>query len=150
MRRPEIRAAVPLDAAELARLSGELGYPMSIDAMGPALLRLLSDMRHFIAVADDGGRLLGWMHVEQRTSMQSADRAELIGLVVDGGARRRGTGRALVEAAEQWAQSRGLATLTVRSNVTRPVSHPFYEALGYVREKTQHFYRKRLRGSASG
>jgi len=77
--------------------------------------------------------------------MQTADRAELMGLVVDGTARRRGTGRTLVDAAEQWAKSRGLTALTVRSNVTRELSHPFYEALGYVREKTQHLYRKRFR-----
>ena len=146
MRRPVVRAAQTADAAELARLSGELGYAMSIDEMRAALGRLLPDTRHFIAVVDDGGdRLLGWMHVEHRTSMQTVDRAELIGLVVDGSARRRGTGRALVEAAEQWARSRGLTTLTVRSNVTRQLSHPFYEALGYVREKTQHLYRKRFR-----
>ena len=77
--------------------------------------------------------------------MQTADRAELIGLVVDSAARRRGLGRALVDAAEQWARSRGLTTVKVRSNVTRELSHPFYEALGYVREKTQHSYRKRFR-----
>jgi GNAT superfamily N-acetyltransferase len=148
MGRPQIRSAQASDAAEMTRLSAELGYPMSIDEMRSALGRLLVDARHWVAVADEGGdRLLGWMHVEHRTSMQSADRAELIGLVVDGSARRRGTGRALVAAAEQWAQSRGLAALTVRSNVTRELSHPFYEALGYVREKTQHLYRKRF-GSA--
>jgi GNAT superfamily N-acetyltransferase len=130
----------------MARLSGELGYPMSIDEMRAALGRLLADPRHFVAVADEGGdRLLGWMHVEHRTSMQSADRAELIGLVVDGAVRRRGAGRALVAEAEQWARAQGLTTLTVRSNVARELSHPFYEALGYVREKTQHVYRKRFR-----
>jgi GNAT superfamily N-acetyltransferase len=143
---PRIRRAQTSDAAEMARLSGELGYSMSIDEMRAALGRLLADPRHFIAVADEGSdQLLAWMHVEHRTSMQSADRAELIGLVVDGRARRRGTGRALVDAAEQWAQSRGLTTLTVRSNVARDLSHPFYEALGYIREKTQHVYRKRFR-----
>ena len=146
MGRPEIRCAQTSDAAEMARLSGDLGYSMSIDEMRAALDRLLADSRHFILVADQGSdRLLGWMHVEHRTSLQTADRAELMGLVVDGAARRRGTGRALVDAAEQWAQSQGLATLTVRSNVTRQLSHPFYEALGYVREKTQHLYRKRFR-----
>ena len=146
MGRPEIRCAQTSDAAEIARLSGDLGYSMSIDEMRAALDRLLADSRHFIVVADQGSdRLLGWMHVEHRTSLQTADRAELMGLVVDGAARRRGTGRALVDAAEQWAQSQGLATLTVRSNVTRQLSHPFYEALGYVREKTQHLYRKRFR-----
>ena len=146
MGRPGIRCAQTSDAAEMARLSGDLGYSMSIDEMRAALDRLLADSRHFIVVADQGSdRLLGWMHVEHRTSLQTADRAELMGLVVDGAARRRGTGRALVDAAEQWAQSQGLATLTVRSNVTRQLSHPFYEALGYVREKTQHLYRKRFR-----
>jgi GNAT superfamily N-acetyltransferase len=149
MEAPRIRSAKISDAIEMARLSGELGYPTSADEMHAALGRLLSDQRHFIAVADEGGeRLLGWMHVEHRTAMQS-DRAELIGLVVDAGVRRRGTGRALVEAAEEWARLRGLDMLTVRSNVSRELSHPFYEALGYVREKTQHLYRKRFRGSAA-
>jgi GNAT superfamily N-acetyltransferase len=146
---PEIRRAQTSDAAEMARLSGELGYPMPADEMGTRLGRLLGDARHFIAVAHDGDRLLGWMHVEHRTSLEAGDRAELMGLVVDGSVRRRGTGRVLVEAAEQWALSRGLAAQTVRSNVKRELSHPFYEALGYVREKTQHVYRKRFRGSTT-
>jgi len=147
----EIRRAQASDADEMARLSGELGYPMSVDEMRIRLDRLLADARHFIAVAHDGDRrLLGWMHVEHRTSVEGGERAELMGLVVDSSERRRGTGRALVDAAERWAESQGLAALTVRSNVARELSHPFYEALGYVREKTQHVYRKRLHGSAGG
>jgi len=151
MGHPQIRRAQTSDAAEMARLSGELGYPMSADEMRARLGQLLPDAHHFIAVAYDAGdeRLLGWMHVEHRTSLDAGDRAELMGLVVDGSVRRRGTGRALVDAAERWAQSQGLTAVTVRSNVTRELSHPFYEALGYVREKTQHVYRKRFRGSAS-
>jgi len=34
--------------------------------------------------------------------------------------------------------------LTVRSNAARELSHPFYEALGYSRDKTQHVYRKTI------
>ena len=151
MGRLEIRRAHPSDAAEMARLSGELGYPISVEEMRAALGRLLADDRHFTAVAEEGAdRLVGWMHVEHRTLMQSAERAELIELIVDASARRRGTGRALVDVAESWARSRGLASLTVRSNVTRELSHPFYEALGFVREKTQHLYRTRFRGSGGG
>jgi len=151
MGHPQIRRAQMSDAGEMARLSGELGYPMSVDEMRARLGQLLPDERHFIAVAQDAGneRLLGWMHVEHRASLDVGDRAELMGLVVDGNARRSGTGRALVDTAERWAQSQGLTILVVRSNVTRELSHPFYEALGYVRDKTQHVYRKRFRGSAS-
>ena len=65
-----------------------------------------------------------------------------MGLVVDSGARRRGLGRALVDVAENWTRARGLCLLTVRSNVTRDGSHPFYESLGYTRSKTQHVYGK--------
>ena len=39
---------------------------------------------------------------------------------------------------------RGLSSLTVRSNVVRELSHPFYESLGYSRRKTQHVYHKAL------
>ena len=48
--------------------------------------------------------------------------------------------------AEGWARSRGLPFLIVRSNVVREIAHPFYLALGYSREKTQHYYRKALQG----
>jgi len=50
----------------------------------------------------------------------------------------------LIEAVEEWAPRRGLKQISVRSNVIRPESHPFYEQLGFERYKTQHAYRKRL------
>ena len=37
--------------------------------------------------------------------------------------------------------------MTVRSNVACEQSHPFYAAIGYAREKTQHVYRKTLTSS---
>jgi len=140
----EIRRAQLDDAAELARLAEQLGYPMSAAEMALRLAALLEDERHHVAVAPSGGSILGWMHVEHRTSLEGGDRAELMGLVVDSAARRGGLGRMLVKAAEEWAAARGLAVLTVRSNVAREQSHPFYEALGYSRAKTQHVYRKDL------
>jgi GNAT superfamily N-acetyltransferase len=60
------------------------------------------------------------------------------------GQRGKGVGRRLVEAVEQWTLGRGLAEISVRSNVIRPESHPFYERIGFSRYKTQHAYRKRL------
>ncbi len=138
----DIRRAQIADAAEIARLAGELGYPMSPEEMIRRLAVLLPNERHYVAVAASGAGLLGWMHVEHRSSLEGGDRAELMGLVVDSTARRRGLGRELVDVAESWTLALGLPSLTVRSNAARDLSHPFYESLGYVRSKTQHVYNK--------
>ena len=143
--RTEIRRAQTADAAAMARLAGELGYLMSPAEMTRRLAVLLSDERHYVVVASSGGRLLGWMHVEHRFSLEGGDRSELMGLVVDAAARRHGIGRELVNVAEDWTLARGLSSLTVRSNVARDLSHPFYESLGYVRSKTQHVYTRTVR-----
>src|SRR5690606_41893370 len=95
---------------------------------------------HYSAVASCDERLLGWMHFEHRFSLEGGDRAELMGLVVGPTARRRGLGRELIRIAEDWTRRRGLSSLTVRSNSARELSHPFYESLGYRRNKTQHVY----------
>ena len=34
--------------------------------------------------------------------------------------------------------------MSVRSDIVRAESHPFYQRVGYERAKTQHVYRKRL------
>jgi GNAT superfamily N-acetyltransferase len=140
--RTEIRRAQVTDAAEMARLAGELGYPMSAAEMTRRLAVLLPNERHYVAVAASGERLLAWMHVEHRFSLEGGDRAELMGLVVDATARRQGLGRALLDVAESWAVAQGMSSLTVRSNAARESSHPFYESLGYARSKTQHVYTK--------
>ena len=142
-----IRGAQPGDAAELARLSIQLGYALTVDEMSERLAVLLPNERHYTAVAVSGSRLLGRLHVEHSSSIEEGERAELKGLVVDADARRGGVGRKLVEVAESWARSRGLRFLIVRSNVVREIAHPFYVALGYSREKTQHYYRKALKGA---
>lgn len=139
-----IRRAHVEDAAEIARLSGELGYPVPSAEVALRLAELLRHERHDVLVAADGGRLLGWLHVEHRLSLEGGDRVELVGLVVDEKARRRGIGRALVGVAEGWSRARGSPSLIVRSNVARERSHPFYESLGYSRSKSQHVYTKQL------
>ena len=77
-------------------------------------------------------------------AVEAGDEAEVVGLVVDADARRTGTGRKLIAAAEDWARARGLRELFLRSNIVRPEAHAFYPALGFERSKTQHVYRKAL------
>lgn len=140
-----LRTARVEDAAEVARLAGELGYPVDVDTMQARLRILLPLAQHRIVVAPgerDG--LLGWIAVERRPTLESGERIEIVGLVVDAAARGSGVGRALVADAERWAREQGFDAIAVRSNVTRAESHPFYERLDYVRVKTQHAYRKPL------
>lgn len=95
-------------------------------------------------VAEQSSGIVGWVAAERRLLLESGERAEIVGLIVGAGSRRNGIGRALVQAAEEWAVERRLDLIAVRSSVTRVESHPFYERLGYIRSKTQHAYLKRL------
>ena len=141
---PLLRKARVEDAADVARLAGQLGYAAPVDAMRERLSALISHPDHCIAVAEHEGHLLGWIAVEHRRTLESGERVEIVGLVVDAQCRGGGVGRLLVQAAEQWASRLGFDSILVRSNVLRDASHPFYERMGYVRRKTQHFYVKTI------
>jgi len=140
-----IRRATLSDAAAIAALSGELGYPASAQEMSVRLAVLLPQAAQFVAVAatpaDD---VVAWISAEHRLLLEYGEKAEIVGLVVGAAARRTGVGKALVRAVEQWAREQGLAIVSVRSNAARVESHPFYERLGFVRIKTQHSYEKSL------
>lgn len=143
------RPAVPADAAELARLSAQLGYPAPEEAFAQRLARLLDSPVHAVLVIDGTpGVLQGFAAAEHRFSLDSGERAEIVALAVSAEARRGGVGRALVAAVEAWAASRGLREVFLRSNVLRSEAHAFYPALGYARSKTQHAYVRRLHAVA--
>lgn len=133
------------DAEAIALLSIEFGYPTSIAHTSSSLEALLASRRHFVAVAPEtSGVLQGWLVAERRLLLETGEFVEITGLVVASTARRRGVGKVLVAAAEQWASDQGFQSIRVRSNVTRPEAHPFYESIGFVRKKTQHTYEKPL------
>lgn len=140
------RPARVADAAEVARLSAELGYPASEADMSARLAALLPLHEHHVVVAEADGKLLGFAAVEIRTLLVSGRKAELMGLVVRSDARDMGVGKSLVRAAEEWSRAQGVGTMTVRSNTARSESHGFYERLGYMRNKSQYVYFKELDG----
>ena len=140
-----IRAADQPDVDEITRLCIGLGYPVSRADIESRLLALRETDNRFIAVAPGHeSKLLGWVAAEHRLLLESGERVEIVGLVVDQSARRKGIGRALVSAVESWTAGKGVSTIFVRSNVTRGDSHHFYQGIGYNRTKTQHAYVKRI------
>jgi GNAT superfamily N-acetyltransferase len=139
-----VRLATSDDAPYVAALSRVLGYPVDAAVMSERLAHLVAREADAVFVAVDRDRIVGWIHGADRELLEVGRQVEILGLVVDTTARRVGAGRALVDAVERWAASRGVSQVAVRSNVVRVESHPFYERLGYKRVKTQHSYRKAL------
>ena len=139
-----IREARLADAARLADLSTQLGYPSTPAEMGARLELLLPSAEHMVLVAEEGGEAMGFAHVHLGIALETGPRAELLGLVTDQALRSRGIGRRLLAEAERWAAARGLRALFVRCNIVRTDAHRFYEALGYTCSKTQKYFRKPL------
>lgn len=138
-----IRKARLSDASQLAELSKVLGYPVESEILRSRIKRILSREDHHLLVGESRpGEVAGWIHAAEQDVLESGRSCEILGLVVAANQRGRGVGRRLIEGVEQWASNRGLKRLSVRSNVSRTESHPFYERLGFVRVKSQHAYTK--------
>ena len=140
-----IRKASPDDASEIARLCHVLGYSASQTEITTRLAEILANPNHFVAVATNGeSDLVAWIAAEHRIILASGERCEVVGIVVDNGSRRRGIGAGLIRAAEQWAFTKGLSHVFIRSNIVREESHAFFRSRGYVEKKTQKAYEKEV------
>jgi GNAT superfamily N-acetyltransferase len=134
-----IRTARPADAAALAVLSTELGYP-STEAQVRARLHLLDDPEREILVADAPDGLGGFIDVHVQRVVEADPYGEVGGLVVAAPHRGAGLGAALLAAAAEWSRARGLGVLWIRANLARAGTHGFYEAVGCRTVKDQRVY----------
>jgi GNAT superfamily N-acetyltransferase len=128
-----IRPVVVADAAVLAPLMGELGYPATADDVERRLVRNdeRPDCDAWVAVHDGAtvgfaAGLMLWSYVSNGAS------AQLTSLVVASGARGMGVGRRLVAHFEDWARDRGATRVIVTSALHRDDAHAFYPAIGYA------------------
>jgi GNAT superfamily N-acetyltransferase len=133
----KIREADLNDAAALAALSIQLGYPSTPGEMVERLTVLGSRPGNGVLVAEDEKGVVGWLHVSGMFFLESPPFAEVLGLIVDEAHRGKGVGRLLLDGAARWAAEHGFGKLRVRSNVIREDAHRFYEREGFRRVKTQ-------------
>jgi ribosomal protein S18 acetylase RimI-like enzyme len=85
-----------------------------------------------VALDDQGeGEVLGTVQLELIPWPNQPHRAEVHKLIVHTSARRRGIGRALMQAAEAEARERGRTLLTLDTAAGGP-AEPLYRELGYV------------------
>ena len=141
-----IRTAQVDDAARLAELSHQLGYPSDEEQLRLRLARILGATLHSAWVVEhtheEETHVVGWMHAFVDLRLESDARAEIGGLVVDEDWRGRGVGSMLVEKASNWARQRGVDAVRVRSNVKRDDAHRFYLERGYAETKRQAVFDK--------
>jgi aminoglycoside 6'-N-acetyltransferase I len=87
----------------------------------------------FFAERPDGG-LCGFLEAALRSRADGCDSTPvgyIEGWFVDEDVRRQGVGRALVEAAEEWARSKGCRQMASDAELWNGVSHQAHGALGY-------------------
>ena len=134
--RPFRRADIPV-ARELLK---QLGYEIAIAALDGRIERVLAAADHHVAVAEEGGRVVGLLHVFERPALEKPCEAVVQALVVDAKVRGRGIGKALMESAEAWARARGLASVALSTRHAKI----FYTRLGYGKVATSDLMRKAL------
>jgi aminoglycoside 6'-N-acetyltransferase I len=149
-----VRPGAPGDADPVARLFFAL-WPEApfAEHRAEAVSRLTgnapSTMPLVIFVAEIEEAVVGFIEVGLRSHADGCDGLHPVGFVegwgVEPAHQRRGIGRALVGAAEEWARSQGCHEMASDTWIDREASQRAHEALGFeVVDRCVH-YRKSLR-----
>jgi N-acetylglutamate synthase-like GNAT family acetyltransferase len=140
----EIRDARPEDAAALARLIDQLGYPTSAEAVAARLQRLEASPADRLFVAELDGEVVGAASLHVSLTLEYDEPvAKLSAIVVDERHRRGGIGEALARAVENEARAQGCCLVFLTTAERRADAHAFYRRLGY--EETGRRFAKPLR-----
>jgi GNAT superfamily N-acetyltransferase len=142
-----IRQLAVADAEAAAELSSQLGYPCSAGELRERIEELsrAPDRVAFAAVVDgQGGQIVGWIDAAMERHLQSPASAVIGGLVVREDMRGLGVGRRLCLEVEDWARSKSVPLVRVRSQIKREDAHRFYLRDGYRKVKTSFVFEKVL------
>lgn len=127
-----IRPAQAQDAAGVAALLGELGYPCEREEAAERLHALAEDPDQRLLVADLHGELVGLVALDLMYYLPLGARTcRITALAVADSVRRQGVGRRLLREAEQFARQAGAARIELTSAQHREDAHAFYRACGY-------------------
>ena len=132
------------DAAALARLSDQLGFPLDEEAARTRLRDALGGPDHALLVAESGGRVVGLIELKRVRLVTARRQVEVVSLVVDPDERGRGVGTRLLEEADRWAEDLRCGKIRVRSRAIRGAAHSLYRRSGYEEIATELLFEKQL------
>ena len=136
-----IRKLQRSDIAVAGELLKQLGYDIETAELTWRVERVLAAADHYATVAERAGRVVGLLHVFERPALEKPCEAVVQALVVDERFRARGIGKDLLDAAEEWAKARGLASIALYTRHAQA----FYTQLGFTRIAASDLMRKAVR-----
>jgi GNAT superfamily N-acetyltransferase len=137
-----IRRITADDADAAAELSSELGYPSSPGDLRERIEEMSRTTERVGFAAAVGGEIVGWIDAAMERHLQSPASAVIGGLVVREDTRGLGVGRRLCLEVEEWARSKSVPVVRVRSQIKREDAHRFYLRDGYRKVKTSLVFEK--------
>jgi GNAT superfamily N-acetyltransferase len=128
----EVREATPADAAALAPLLTELGYPSDPQAVAERVATLAADKWSGVWVAVVNGAIAGAASAHASPLLSRDARiCRITAMIVTESAQGAGVGRALLARVEQEARDWNCDRIEVTSSDHRAGAHAFYARLGF-------------------
>jgi N-acetylglutamate synthase-like GNAT family acetyltransferase len=120
------------DAAKLADLINQLGYPCTKDTMEERIKSLVPGISS-VCVAEIKGTIIGYAALDITHPFHLNNKiARLTSLIVDSPYRGKGIGKLLMTHTENIARNNQCEYIELTSGVQRTDAHRFYTALGYL------------------
>ena len=136
------------DAAAVQRICNiSLGYSVSVEIVMRQIQKLSEDVNyHYIYVYEDEElqTVVGFVHAEVYESLYSYAGLNILGLAVLPEFQGKGIGKELMHHLEVNAKNDSVSFVRLNSADYRVEAHKFYESIGYVCDKTQKRFMKRL------
>ena len=133
-----VRIATPADADAWLRMRHALWPEDSLDAHRQSIERFFAGHRHepkeALIALDPHGQTVGFVELSIRNIVDSCKTdnvAYVEGWYVEPSARRQGVGRALFDAAEEWAIGQGCREFGSDALIDNEISQQAHHALGF-------------------
>ena len=136
------------DAEAIQRICNiSLGYSVSVEIVMRQIQKLSEDINHhyiYVYADEKLQKVVGFVHAEVYESVYSYDGLNILGLAVLPEFQGKGIGKELMHHLEVNAKNDSVSFVRLNSADYRVEAHKFYESIGYVCDKTQKRFIKRL------